>query len=84
MSVDNLTPSIANGNGWDRPPAPRTARAIQRAQERRARALRGIGLALGRKPHGCNLTTLERAQRIADLYDEYIHAGLRILEGELL
>jgi hypothetical protein len=84
MDMENLATSIPNGNGWDRPPAPKTARLVQRAQARRARVQRDILFALGPKPRGCNLTPLERAQKISELYGEYVRAGLRILEGELL
>jgi hypothetical protein len=57
---------------------------IHRAYERRARVLKNIDLALGHKPHGCNLSQLERAQRVSKLYGEYIRAGAQIIEGELL
>jgi hypothetical protein len=83
-NVETLTTSTTTGNGWDRPPAPQTMRSVRRAQERRARAMKGIVLALGQKPRGCNQAPLERARKISELYSEYVRAGLRILEGELL
>jgi hypothetical protein len=80
MNNETLSTTNGEGNGWDRPPAPKTASSgtpCEGAEGHRGRSR-------PQKPKGCDLSPLERARKVAELYDAYQNAGLQILAGELL
>jgi hypothetical protein len=84
MSVEFLTPTPATDNNWDRPPSPGCIRRIEAAKRRRASALTALDTALGRRPRGCTLGPIERAERIARLLQMYREASTTIIAEELL
>jgi hypothetical protein len=84
MTTEYVTPAAATRNGSDRPPSKTTVKRIEAAKRRRERALMALKAALGTRPRGCTSGTLERAERVSRLLDEYQTASAAILSEELL
>jgi hypothetical protein len=82
--MEFITPTPVVGNGWYRPPSSSCIKRIEAAKRRRASALTALDTALGRRPRGCTLGPIDRAERVARLLRMYHEASAAILTEELL
>jgi hypothetical protein len=85
MSIASLSlPQSHPTDNWDRPPQPGLPTEIQRLEGRRSALVRQLRGALGRKTLGTDRRIIERADRVAELVNQYHAVGLTILQLELL